>query len=94
MLAYIMDILYSLRPIGIVYAYWVYFKVIWYIFPNFGMLYQEKSGNPAEREPTSFARLHLVRLIVTHQCPYAELTFLTQQNLSNVSQFLSVLELM
>jgi hypothetical protein len=25
----------------------VYFVVIWYIFPRFGILYQEKSGNPA-----------------------------------------------
>jgi hypothetical protein len=24
----------------------VYFVVIWYIFPRFGTLYQEKSGNP------------------------------------------------
>jgi hypothetical protein len=24
----------------------VYFVVIWYIFPRFGILYQEKSGNP------------------------------------------------
>jgi hypothetical protein len=24
----------------------VHFVVIWYIFPRFGMLYQEKSGNP------------------------------------------------
>jgi hypothetical protein len=25
----------------------MYFMNIWYIFPHFGMLYQEKSGNPA-----------------------------------------------
>jgi hypothetical protein len=25
----------------------VYVMVIWYIFPRFGLLYQEKSGNPA-----------------------------------------------
>jgi hypothetical protein len=24
----------------------VYFVAIWYIFPRFGILYQEKSGNP------------------------------------------------
>jgi hypothetical protein len=29
-------------------AIWhMYFVVIWYIFPRFGTLYQEKSGNPA-----------------------------------------------
>jgi hypothetical protein len=27
----------------------VYFVVIWYIFPRFGMLYQEKSGNPGKK---------------------------------------------
>jgi hypothetical protein len=25
----------------------VYFVVIWYISPRFGILYREKSGNPA-----------------------------------------------
>jgi hypothetical protein len=24
-----------------------YFVAVWYIFPRFGILYQEKSGNPA-----------------------------------------------
>jgi hypothetical protein len=27
----------------------VYFMASWYIFPRFGLLYQEKSGNPALR---------------------------------------------
>jgi hypothetical protein len=27
-------------------AIWKHFMVIWYIFPRFGMLHQEKSGNP------------------------------------------------
>jgi hypothetical protein len=36
-----------LRPFGIFCGHLVYFIVIWYIFPRFGMLYQEKSGNPA-----------------------------------------------
>jgi hypothetical protein len=34
---------------GICYGHYLllpYFKVIWYIFPRFGMLYQKKSGNP------------------------------------------------
>jgi hypothetical protein len=30
--------------------YFVDFIVIWYILPRFGMLYQEKSGNP-DRHP-------------------------------------------
>jgi hypothetical protein len=29
--------------------YLLCFVVIWYIFPRFGMLYREKSGNPANR---------------------------------------------
>jgi hypothetical protein len=37
----------SNRKCGIDYAPLVYFTVIWYIFPGFGILYPEKSGNPA-----------------------------------------------
>jgi hypothetical protein len=33
---------------GLFYGHWKYFMVIWYIFPRFGMLYQEKSGNLAD----------------------------------------------
>jgi hypothetical protein len=36
-----------LRPLEIFYDHLVYFMVIWYIFPRFGISYQEKSGNPA-----------------------------------------------
>jgi hypothetical protein len=36
-----------LRSIGIYYVHWVYFVVIWYKFSRFGLLYKEKSGNPA-----------------------------------------------
>jgi hypothetical protein len=35
-----------LQPLEIFYAHLVYFEVIWYIFPRFGILDQEKSGNP------------------------------------------------
>jgi hypothetical protein len=35
-----------LLPLEIFYGHLVYFVVIWYIFPRFGILYQEKSGNP------------------------------------------------
>jgi hypothetical protein len=38
-----------LRPFGISYDHFVYFQVSWYIFSRFGMLYYEKSGNPASR---------------------------------------------
>jgi hypothetical protein len=30
----------------IFHGHLVYFVVIWYIFPRFGILYREKSGNP------------------------------------------------
>jgi hypothetical protein len=40
-----MDILWLL---GLSYSHLLYFIVIWYIFLVFGMLYQEKSGNPAQ----------------------------------------------
>jgi hypothetical protein len=39
---------------GIFYDHLVYFVVIWYISPRFGILYQEKSGNPGRRVSTSF----------------------------------------
>jgi hypothetical protein len=35
-----------LRPLEIFYGPLVYFVVIWYIFPRFGILDPEKSGNP------------------------------------------------
>jgi hypothetical protein len=35
-----------IRQFGIFCGQLVYFMVIWYIFSRFGMLYQEKSGNP------------------------------------------------
>jgi hypothetical protein len=34
-----------LRPLEMFYGHLVYFVVIWYISPRFGILYQEKSGN-------------------------------------------------
>jgi hypothetical protein len=36
-----------LRPFDIFDGHLVYFVVIWYISPLLGMLYREKSGNPA-----------------------------------------------
>jgi hypothetical protein len=62
MLVYFMTIWSILLSIGIFcrhlvyvvaiwYLLWLFgiFLVIWYIFPVFGTLYQEKSGNPANR---------------------------------------------
>jgi hypothetical protein len=44
MLVYFMDIWSIFRPVDVLIL-WP-FVVIWYIFPRFGILYQEKSGNP------------------------------------------------
>jgi hypothetical protein len=41
-----MAILVLLSSIGLVYLHFVYFVVIWYIFLHFGVVEQEKSGNP------------------------------------------------
>jgi hypothetical protein len=43
LLEYFTDIRYILRLLGIFYSYVVF-------FPRFGMLYQEKSGNPVSRD--------------------------------------------
>jgi hypothetical protein len=45
-LVYFMTILSILRPLQILYGHLEYFVVIWYIYPRFGILDQEKSGNP------------------------------------------------
>jgi hypothetical protein len=42
------DYLDFFRDIKIFNGHLVYFVVIWYIFPRFGILDQEKSGNPGE----------------------------------------------
>jgi hypothetical protein len=39
--------MYIIRPFGLVWDYLIYLMVIWYIFPTFSILYQEKYGNPA-----------------------------------------------
>jgi uncharacterized Tic20 family protein len=47
MLVYFMPIWSILLLFGKFCGHVVYFMVIWYIFSRFGMLYHEKSGNPA-----------------------------------------------
>jgi hypothetical protein len=44
-----MDISFILQPFCTLYGQLVYFVLIWFIFLRVGMLYQEKSGNPADR---------------------------------------------
>jgi disulfide bond formation protein DsbB len=56
MLVYLVAILSIFQLFGIINGHLLYFVAIWYIFPSFGMLCQEKSGNPGF-EP--FCRLQL-----------------------------------
>jgi hypothetical protein len=51
-LVYFMTIWSTLWPLEMFYGHLVYFVVIWYIFPCFGILDQEKSGNPASGQLT------------------------------------------
>jgi hypothetical protein len=46
MMIHVMTIWSVLTPFGIFCVRSVHFMAIWYIFPRFGMLQQEKSGNP------------------------------------------------
>jgi hypothetical protein len=43
---------YILRQFGLFCGHLVRFMVIWYVFSRFGMLYREKSGNPAVHAPS------------------------------------------
>jgi hypothetical protein len=50
---------YMLWPFGICCGHLVYvvaiWYILWYIFPRFGMLYKEKSGNPGWKVLTNFS---------------------------------------
>jgi preprotein translocase subunit SecY len=48
MLVYFMDIWSILRPLHKFYGHLLYFVAMWSFFPRFGILYQEKSGNPGQ----------------------------------------------
>jgi hypothetical protein len=43
---YILSPIDLLKPFGIFCNPLAYYGVVWYIFPRFGILCQEKSGNP------------------------------------------------
>jgi hypothetical protein len=45
---------YVVWPFGIFYGNLVYSIAIWYILWSFGMLYQEKSGNPAQQKEHAY----------------------------------------
>jgi hypothetical protein len=41
--------LFTFWPNNIFNGHLIHFVVMWYIFPRFGMLYREKSGNPGHK---------------------------------------------
>jgi hypothetical protein len=49
MFVYLTYIRTILRPLDIFYGHLVYFMVILFISPRFGVLHKEKSGSPADR---------------------------------------------
>jgi hypothetical protein len=53
-LVYFMTILSIFRPLEIFYGHLIYFVFNWYISPRFGILFREKSGNPALDKLLSF----------------------------------------
>jgi hypothetical protein len=69
-LEYIMAIWYILWSFGVFYGHLVYFMVIcilwkfWYIFPRFGKMCPEKSGNPAFFTFEGSARQHDLNISV------------------------------
>jgi hypothetical protein len=52
-LVYLMTIWSILKPLEIFYDRLVYFVVIWYVSPHFGILHREKPGNPTAKYPIS-----------------------------------------
>jgi hypothetical protein len=54
------------RPLKIFYVHLVYFVVIWYISTCFGILYQEKSGNPALHENKKKSALPKFEMCILH----------------------------
>jgi hypothetical protein len=46
----------------------VYFMVVWYMFPRFGMLYQDKSGNPGHGLKSAHVELYVGRPAQQKRC--------------------------
>jgi hypothetical protein len=67
-----------LRPLEIFYGHLVNFMVIWYIFLHFGILDQEKSGNP-DRLRSRIWQLSCVPHFSNDGDKNTQTTFLTRQ---------------
>jgi hypothetical protein len=58
-----------LQTVGIFYDHLVDFVFIWYIFSCFGIMYQDKSGNPGGYAEETFYRKQIESSRdVTHRC--------------------------
>jgi hypothetical protein len=62
----------------VIWNYWVYFMafghfvVVWYIFPRFGILYQEKSGNHAVKQARGYPTLHCLIHVLKFQACFSK----------------------
>jgi hypothetical protein len=64
---------YILWPFGLFYCHlvyivsiwYMYLMVIWYIFPRFGMLYQDKSGNPEATSDKGVEKSNIFKTYLT-----------------------------
>jgi hypothetical protein len=76
-----------LRPLELFYGHLVYFVLIWYIFPRFGILDQEKSGNPAPESENYIQKLlptYICNMWLTHQGMYVCMYYIKMPFLSIV----------
>jgi hypothetical protein len=65
-----------LRAFWIFYDHLVHFEFIWYIFSGFGIMDQEKSGNPG---PDKIAQIKLgAKVLLPYLCSSSELIELTR----------------
>jgi hypothetical protein len=94
-LAYFINIWSLLRPLEIFYGHLVYFVVIRYIFPRFGILYQEKSGNPGRKsDPAKSTRRFFEKTRNTcFQVVFFFRCFQVSSRLENLPIFISPKEL-
>jgi hypothetical protein len=65
LLLYFMTIWPILQPLEIFYGHLRYFVAFWYIFPRFGILDQEKSGNPGEQHRLSLEQTQYVQVLAS-----------------------------
>jgi hypothetical protein len=80
MLVYSMDTWSISRSFVIFYGHLVKFVVIWYIFPGFGILYQEKYGNPEPNLIENRPKNVLSEMEIHKQCATCPLIKMSQSS--------------